>query len=178
MIKDFFVRDLIWCDLLYNKNGEESSCYLPNAGLTAQEVVHRMKYKSPKRWNVWDEVSVGYVSVILRHLREAILTSFFTDYPAAVWIRDWRELSRAVAVYTTDEDNCWMPNRRAVVDARQKMELFEAKRCKDARYNADTHYLTWRDSESNPRRRVISSVAAKVQGVVPLGCELVLEKAA
>ena len=96
---------------------------LENARLTGSEVqrlsaTYREGYVSSR-------ISLTYATTILRAFREDVIAYFFTQYPDAVYINDWRILAKVVARFATHNEVSWQPSRAGCQDAIQKMRLLD-----------------------------------------------------
>ena len=86
---------------------------LENARLTGAEVQQLTNLPVKGFYSV--DVSIGYATKVLREFREDVLTEFFTAYPDAAFILDWRNLAEAVYRFTTRNTVGWTPDRLSLI---------------------------------------------------------------
>lgn len=141
---------------------------LENARLTGAEVKQLADLPIPGFCPV--SVSVGYATQILRDFREDVLTEFFTTYPDAAFILDWKNLAKAVYRFTTCNTVGWTPDRAGVQDCIQKMRLLQSKHNGEvAVFNSATNRIVLRKNGNYVRNKEVKPYNRTEVEASPLG---------
>ena len=149
------VADLIVDYLMEEADG--TIMLLAAARHTAREIVEKMS-DPPNNWLGYN-VSVGYVSLFIRRLRESVMKLFFEKFPYTAMISNWRIVAEAVGVFTMENGVCWHPGRQDIINVQQKFSLLRRNQEVNAvRYNSHTHWLLWSENGRYRRTRIVSYV--------------------